>query len=67
MKCEVAALTFPSVRGYTIEFGFGNTASSCPFYPTQAQHTANLKEIEAGFMEFVLAGVANGLGDATTC
>ncbi|CZT11034.1 related to carboxypeptidase A [Rhynchosporium agropyri] len=55
------------VRGFTIEFGFGNEASSCPFYPTQSQHTANLKEIEAGFMEFVLAAVANGLGDATVC
>jgi len=55
------------VYGYTIEFGFGNSASSCPFYPTQSQHTANLKEIEAGFMEFVLAAVANGLGDVTTC
>lgn len=53
--------------GYTIEFGFGNTGNSCPFYPTQAQHTANLQEIGAGFMETVLAGVDLGLGSTTVC
>ena len=55
------------VHGYTIEFGFGNTAASCPFYPTQAQHNSNIQEIGAGFMETVLAAVDIGLGDATVC
>ncbi|KAF7923244.1 hypothetical protein BELL_0033g00240 [Botrytis elliptica] len=55
------------IHGYTIEFGFGNSASSCPFYPTQAQHNLNLQEIGAGYMEFLLAAVSLGLGDATTC
>lgn len=55
------------IHGYTIEFGFGNSASSCPFYPTQAQHNYNLQEIGAGYMELLLAAVSLGLGDATTC
>ncbi|KAG9232558.1 hypothetical protein BJ875DRAFT_404643 [Amylocarpus encephaloides] len=55
------------VHSYTVEFGFGNSASSCPFYPTQAQHNSNIKEIEAGFMELLLAGVDLGLGDAVAC
>ncbi|QSZ35951.1 hypothetical protein DSL72_007073 [Monilinia vaccinii-corymbosi] len=55
------------IHGYTIEFGFGNSASSCPFYPTQKQHNYNLQEIGAGYMELLLAGVSLGLGDATTC
>ncbi|KAL5348022.1 hypothetical protein ACLOAV_006502 [Pseudogymnoascus australis] len=36
------------IHGYTVEFGFGNSAASCPFYPTQAQHNSNIKEIGAG-------------------
>lgn len=55
------------VHGYTIEFGFGNSGSSCPFYPTQAQHNANIQEIGAGFMETVLAAVDIGLGDSVVC
>lgn len=55
------------IHGYTIEFGFGNSASSCPFYPTQAQHNYNLQEIGAGYMELLLAAVTLELGDATTC
>ncbi|TVY82085.1 Zinc carboxypeptidase A [Lachnellula suecica] len=55
------------IHGYTIEFGFGNNAASCPFYPTQAQHNYNLQEIGAGFMEALLAAAAIGLGDATVC
>lgn len=55
------------IHGYTVEFGFGNSASSCPFYPTQAQHNLNIQEIGAGFMELLLAGAEIGLGDAVTC
>lgn len=55
------------IHGYTIEFGFGNSAASCPFYPSQAQHNYNLQEIGAGYMELLLAAVSLGLGDATTC
>ena len=55
------------VHGYTIEFGFGNTGASCPFYPTQLQHNRNIQEIGAGFMEMLLAAVDIGLGDPLTC
>ncbi|PVH71795.1 putative zinc carboxypeptidase A 1 [Cadophora sp. DSE1049] len=55
------------IHGYTVEFGFGNSAASCPFYPTQAQHNLNIQEIGAGFMELLLAGAEIGLGDAVTC
>ncbi|KAH9213323.1 putative zinc carboxypeptidase A 1 [Leptodontidium sp. 2 PMI_412] len=55
------------IHGYTVEFGFGNSASSCPFYPTQAQHNLNIQEIGAGFMELLLAGAEIGLGDAVAC
>ncbi|KAH7409737.1 hypothetical protein BKA64DRAFT_406058 [Cadophora sp. MPI-SDFR-AT-0126] len=55
------------IHGYTVEFGFGNSAASCPFYPTQAQHNLNIQEIGAGFMELLLAGAEIGLGDAITC
>lgn len=55
------------IHGYTVEFGFGNSASSCPFYPTQSQHNLNIQEIGAGFMELLLAGAEIGLGDAVTC
>ncbi|KAG6367398.1 hypothetical protein INS49_001587 [Diaporthe citri] len=50
------------VHGYTVEFGFGNSAASCPFYPTVAQYNTNLREVGAGFMEFVLAATDLGLG-----
>ncbi|KAG9244828.1 hypothetical protein BJ878DRAFT_504408 [Calycina marina] len=55
------------VHSYTIEFGFGNSASSCPFYPTVAQYNTNLQEIGAAYMETLLAAVDTGLGDAVTC
>ncbi|KAJ0123269.1 carboxypeptidase a [Diaporthe amygdali] len=50
------------VHGYTVEFGFGNSAASCPFYPTVAQYNTNLREVGAGFMEFILAATDLGLG-----
>ncbi|PBP25194.1 Zn-dependent exopeptidase [Diplocarpon rosae] len=49
------------IHGYTVEFGFGNDDASCPFYPTQEQHNANVAEISAGFMELLLAAVEYGL------
>jgi hypothetical protein len=55
------------IHGYTIEFGFGNSGASCPFYPTQAQHNLNIQEIGAAFMETVLAAVDIGLGASLTC
>lgn len=55
------------VHGYTVEFGFGNSAASCPFYPTQAQYNTNLRATGAGFMELLLAAVDIGLGDAISC
>lgn len=55
------------VHAYTVEFGFGNDAASCPFYPTVSQYNSNLKSTSAGFMELLLAAVDLGLGDATTC
>lgn len=55
------------INAYTVEFGFGNSAASCPFYPTVAQYNTNLKEVAAGFMELLLAAVDIGLGDAVTC
>lgn len=55
------------VYGYTVEFGFGSTVASCPFYPTDADYTKNLQETNAGFMQFLLSAAAAGLGDAQTC
>ncbi|KAI9046508.1 hypothetical protein LZ554_009255 [Drepanopeziza brunnea f. sp. 'monogermtubi'] len=55
------------IHAYTTEFGFGNAAASCPFYPTAAQHNANMKEVGAGFMDLVLGATELGLGDTTTC
>ncbi|KAH6880655.1 hypothetical protein B0T10DRAFT_518965 [Thelonectria olida] len=55
------------VHAYTVEFGFGNNAASCPFYPTVSQYNSNLKATSAGFMELLLAAVDLGLGDATVC
>ncbi|KAI0127066.1 hypothetical protein BJ170DRAFT_630937 [Xylariales sp. AK1849] len=55
------------IYAYTVEFGFGSTVSSCPFYPTDSDYTKNLQETNAGFMEFLLAAAAAGLGDPQTC
>lgn len=55
------------VFSYTIEFGFGNTAASCPFYPTAEIYKLNLLETGAGFMEFLLAASDIGLGEEDTC
>ncbi|RYO87223.1 hypothetical protein DL764_008889 [Monosporascus ibericus] len=55
------------IHAYTVEFGFGNTAASCPFYPSVSQFNANIKATNAGFMEFLLAAVEYGLGDKSTC
>ncbi|KAI9650856.1 hypothetical protein NHQ30_000891 [Ciborinia camelliae] len=55
------------VHSYTVEFGFGNQAASCPFYPTKSQHNNNMAEIGAGYMELLLSAVKEGLGDAKTC
>ncbi|EMR71403.1 putative peptidase m14 protein [Eutypa lata UCREL1] len=55
------------IHGYTVEFGFGNNAASCPFYPSVSQYNTNIKATNAGFMEFLLAAVEYGLGDDTTC
>ncbi|RYO87312.1 hypothetical protein DL766_005768 [Monosporascus sp. MC13-8B] len=55
------------IHAYTVEFGFGNTAVSCPFYPSVSQFNTNIKATNAGFMEFLLAAVEYGLGDKTTC
>ncbi|POS70913.1 carboxypeptidase A [Diaporthe helianthi] len=50
------------VHGFTVEFGFGNSGASCPFYPTVSQYNTNLREVGAGFMEFILAATDLGLG-----
>lgn len=55
------------VHGYTVEFGFGNEESWCPFYPSVDQYNANIRATNAGFMEFLLAAVEYGLGDETEC
>ena len=55
------------VHAYTVEFGFGNDATSCPFYPTATQYNQALRETGAGFMELLLAAVDLGLGDTTSC
>ncbi|KAI1267960.1 hypothetical protein F5Y18DRAFT_415494 [Xylariaceae sp. FL1019] len=58
---HIANPSLNKVYSYTVEFGFGNNAASCPFYPTAAQYTSSLKETNAGFMEFVLAAIDIGL------
>ncbi|KAI0869846.1 zinc carboxypeptidase [Hypoxylon argillaceum] len=58
---HIADPTKNKVYAYTIEFGFGNNAASCPFYPTDAQYTSNLQETNAGFMDFILGAIAVGL------
>ncbi|KAI1122629.1 zinc carboxypeptidase [Nemania abortiva] len=58
---HIADPTKNKVYSYTVEFGFGNSQASCPFYPTDAQYTSNLQETNAGFMEFLLAAVDVGL------
>ncbi|EDN93689.1 hypothetical protein SS1G_09556 [Sclerotinia sclerotiorum 1980 UF-70] len=55
------------IHGYTIEFGFGNAAAGCPFYPTLAQHNFNLQEIGAGYMELLIAAVELGVGEGVGC
>jgi murein tripeptide amidase MpaA len=49
---HVADPTKNLVYAYTVEFGFGNNAASCPFYPTAAQFTSNLQETNAGFSKY---------------
>ncbi|EON61550.1 hypothetical protein W97_00765 [Coniosporium apollinis CBS 100218] len=51
------------IHGFTVEFGFGNQAASCAFYPTPEQYHQNLLETGAGFMEFLLSASEIGLGD----
>ncbi|KAH9908860.1 hypothetical protein F4778DRAFT_200589 [Xylariomycetidae sp. FL2044] len=55
------------VYGYTVEFGFGNNAASCPFYPSDSQYIQNLQETNAGLMQFLLSASQIGLGDAQAC
>lgn len=55
------------VHAYTVEYGFGNSAASCPFYPSVSQYNSNLKATSAGFMELLLSAVELGLGDVPTC
>ena len=55
------------INAYTVEFGFGNDAARCPFYPSVDQYNANIRATNAGFMEFLLAAVEYGLGDETRC
>ncbi|KAJ2987635.1 hypothetical protein NUW58_g4392 [Xylaria curta] len=58
---HIADPTKNKVYSYTVEFGFGNSQASCPFYPTVAQYTSNLQETNAGFIEFLLAAADIGL------
>lgn len=46
---HIADPTKNKVYSYTVEFGFGNSQASCPFYPTAAQYTSSLQETNAGF------------------
>ncbi|KAH6988614.1 hypothetical protein EDB80DRAFT_767529 [Ilyonectria destructans] len=58
------------VYAYTMEFGFGNSAASCLFYPSVSQYNSNLKATSAGFMELLLlllSAVELGLEDVPTC
>ncbi|EEY22919.1 peptidase M14 [Verticillium alfalfae VaMs.102] len=55
------------LHGYCLEFGFGNTAASCAFYPTSEIYHQNALETGAGFMEFLLAATEIGLGEEGTC
>ncbi|KAI0390216.1 zinc carboxypeptidase [Xylariaceae sp. FL0594] len=48
------------VYSYTVEFGFGNNAASCPFYPTAAQYTSSLQETNAGFSKYIATVTARG-------
>jgi murein tripeptide amidase MpaA len=59
--------TKEKIHGYTVEFGFGNEESSCPFYPTEEQYGLNLMETASGFMEFLLSAEEIGLGDRGSC
>ncbi|KAJ1325277.1 carboxypeptidase T [Microdochium nivale] len=49
------------VHSYTVEFGFGESGSSCPFYPSVANYNANIRATNAGFLEFLLAATDLGL------
>jgi hypothetical protein len=62
-----ANTTLNKVHGYTLEFGFGNDAASCPFYPTAEQYRLNLLETGAGFMEFLLASAEIDKADGSGC
>ena len=55
------------VYGYTIEFGFGNEAASCAFYPTAEQYKLNMLETNSAFFEFLLAAKETGLGGSAGC
>lgn len=62
-----ANTTLNLIHGYTIEFGFGNAAANCPFYPSEQQHNNNMKEVGAAFMELLLAAKSYGLGPEPSC
>lgn len=55
------------IHGFTVEFGFGNPAASCAFYPTKEMYRDSMLETGAGFMEFLLAAEMIGLGDRGSC
>jgi hypothetical protein len=55
------------IHAFTVEFGFGNNAASCGFYPTLAQFHNNILETNAGFMELLLSAQTIGLGNTTAC
>ena len=57
--------THNKIHGFTIEFGFGNTQASCPFYPSEEQYRQNLLETNAAFMELLLAARDVGLGSGS--
>ncbi|EJT76459.1 peptidase M14 [Gaeumannomyces tritici R3-111a-1] len=52
------------IFSYCLEFGFGNSQASCPFYPTPEQYRLNMLEVSAGLMEWVLAAEEIGVGEA---
>lgn len=54
------------IHGFTLEFGFGNSAASCPFYPSSSQYQQSIRETGAGFMAFLLAAADIG-NDGNSC
>lgn len=50
------------IHGFTLEFGFSNSAASCPFYPSSTQYQQSIRETGAGFMAFLLAAADIGNG-----